>query len=289
MIVRFSEDGSPSRLKRFFHALRQPINLKSMSDEVVEQLPEEDRSGYINEQIVARLVIMYLILMVFLLSNIVATFNYVMADIILPVNQGSTGDLRTWSAIVLNTPFSGGWLGTFPWYGNDLLPPLTVDTFHETWDWVYFLIPVSDNPNLAATLIPFLLIMPMVMGLIYLIPLARRSIRESYLPSLLFLNFGMLTVMYGVFNCFAVSLYLLDPSASITFGLYTVSASVLNGLPTLVMTYLIPVLLGFFLIFMVIGRKLGRIYYPESRRAQRFFMVFVALTYWLSLFFVILV
>ena len=242
-----------------------------------------------NEQIVARLVIMYLILMVFLLSNIVATFNYVMADVILPVNQGSTGDLRTWSAILLNTPFSGGWLGTFPWYGNDLLPPLTVDTFHETWDWVYFLIPVSDNPNLAATLIPFLLIMPMVMGLIYLIPLARRSIRESYLPSLLLFNFGMLTVMYGMFNCFAVSLYLLDPLASITYGLYTVSAASMSGIPALMVPILTLAFLGFFLIFMVLGRKLGRIHYPESQKAQRFFMMFVALTYWLSLFFVILV
>ncbi len=289
LIVRYSEDSSSSRAKRFFHALRHPVALKSMSDEVVGQLPEEERDGYLKGQLVARLVVVYLVLMVFLLGNIIATFNYVMADVIFPINQGSTGDLRIWSAVVLNNPFSGGWLGTFPWYGGGTLPPLNVDTYHEPWDWVYWLAPITDNPEFVSNIFPVFLITPVLMGLVYLIPLARRSIRESYLPSLLLFNSGMLSMMYGIFNCFAVTQYLLDPSSTITYGLVTVTAASMHGLPLSMMQLLVPALIGFFLVFMVLGKKLGGIHYPENQKAQRFFLMFVALTYWISLYFVILV
>jgi len=289
LIVRYSEEGSSSGVKRFFHALRQPVALKSMSDEVVGQLPEEERGSYLKGQIVARLVIVYLVLMVFLLGNIIATFNYVMADVIFPINQGSTGDLRLWSAVVLNNPFSGGWLGTFPWYGSGGLPSMNIDTYHEPWDWLYFLAPTTDNPDFVATAFPVYLIIPVLMGLVYLIPLARKSIRESYLPSLLLSISGMLSMVYGIFNCFAISQYLLDPTSTITFGYYSVTGASMNGLPLSMMQFLIPTLIGFFLIFIVLGKKLGGIHYPENQKAQRLFMLFVTLTYWLSLFFVILV
>ncbi len=289
MIVKYSEKDSDSRLKRWFYLARTPIRLESLSDDTIKQIPEEGKSPYIRKEILLRLCVVYLVIGLFLLSNIIGTFYHVMADALLPMGQGSTGDMRTWSAIVLTTPFSGGWTGTFPWYGYGFWPPAYIDAYNEPWNWIFHLAALSDNPGFFDGVAPYLFLIPLLLGVVLLLPLAKRSIRESFLPSFFHLHISMMVIMSSFFNCFAEAFALQVLASSITYGQYTVDAGDLNGLPLTMLITLIPILILAFAFFIGISYKIGKKQYGDSKKAQWLYVSNTAVFYWLSLLLAIVV
>ncbi len=287
--LRFSDETSSSRWKRWLHSLRQPIRLQSLSDEAIQDMPETDRTAYIKRELALRLLAVYLVIGVFLLSNIVGTFYHIMADVLNDVSQGSSGLIRTWSAIVFTTPFSGGWLGTFPWYGYGLWPPSNLDVYHEPWSWVYHTAALAGDPSFFSGMADELIAIPIVVGVILLLPLARRSVRTAFLPSILHLHISLLVLVGGLFNCFAQAFRLDVLGETLVFGLYEVSASDLNGLPTLMISIIFPILVIIFLMFMGLSYKLGKTHYPESKRARALFILNTTVLYWFSLVLAIIV
>ena len=287
--LRFSDETSSSRWKRWLYVISQPIQLRSLSDETIQELPETDRPSYIKRELVLRLFAVYLVIGVFLLANILGTYYHIMADVLNDVHQGSTGLLRTWSAVVLTTPFSGGWLGTFPWYGYGLWPPSNLDVYHEPWSWVYHTAALAGDPSFFPGMADELLVIPIIVGVILLLPLARRSVRTAFLPSILHLHISLLVLVGGLFNCFAQAFRLAVLGETLVFGLYEVSASDLNGLPSLMISLILPILFVIFLLFLGISYKLGKGYYPESKRARMLFILNTTILYWLSLVLAIIV
>lgn len=281
--IRFSDATSSSRWKRWLHAIRQPITFQSLSDEVLCELSDEARRSYIQREVVLRLLASYLVIGVFLLSNMIGTFYHIMADVLNDVSQGSSGLLRTWSAVVFTTPFSGGWLGTFPWYGYGLWPPSHLDIYHEPWSWVYHTAALAGDPSFFLGIADELLVIPIIVGVIFLLPLARRSVRTAFLPSIVHLHISLLVLVGGLFNCFAQAFRLDILGETLVFGLYEVNTCDLNGLPSLMILSILPILLLIFLSFLGMSYKIGKGHYPVSRRSKVLFALNTTVLYWLSL------
>jgi len=289
MIVRYSDENSTRKFRRWFYAARKPLGFKSLSDEDILQVPEEDRTQYLTREIILRLFAVYLVIVVFFLTNIIGSFYTVMADVVQEVGNTGSIEVRTWSAIVMTTPFSGGWSGTFPWYGYGLWPPAYLEVYHEPWNWVFHTSALTDNPDFFSSMAVDIIFVPVIVGAILLIPLARRSVREAFLPSILHLHVSMMIMMSSIFNCFAEAFKLVILSYSITYGQYTIDATDLNGLPSTILLTLIPVLLVMFVLFVGISYSLARTQYSTSVKGKRIFVANTALLFLISLVLAILV
>ena len=211
-----------------------------------------------------------------------------MADVNMEIGQSSSDSVRTWTWIVIETPFSGGWLGSFPWYGSGGLPPSGLDIFHDPWSWLYFVAALADNPEFVTGIFPDVLVVPVIVSLIFLLPLIRKTFRESFVPSLILLMSGMLTMSSSIFRCFAQALSIEFGSGSIQFGLLVITQMDLDGLALLMMQILIPFILLMFLLFLLLGWKLAKIHYPEKKLSRQLFLLFTVGSYWLSLFSIII-
>ncbi len=290
VIIKYSDENSPSRLRRWLNSARQPIHLRSLLDEDIQQVPEIERVQYVKDGILSRLLAVYLFIGLLLLTNIIGTFYNTMADVIMPIGNAGEEEIRVWSAIVITTPFSGGWTGTFPWYGFSFWPPAYPEVYHETWNWVYHTTAlVTGNDYFFQGISQDLFILPLIVGIVFLIPLARKSVREAFLPSILHFHVAMLTIMSTVFNCFSEAFKLEILSNTITFGNYVVGAADLNGLPASVISTLVPVLLVAFMAFFGLSYKLAETHYSTSTRGKWLFVANTSILYWLSFIMVILV
>ncbi|MFW9953818.1 MAG: hypothetical protein ACFFD3_04620 [Candidatus Thorarchaeota archaeon] len=283
LIVKYSDENSPSRVRRWFHSARSPVELKSLSKGSIEQIPEEGRSGYISREVTLRLVAIYLVIGIFILSNIIGIYYHVMGDVLQTISNYGEEEIRLWSAIVYTTPFSGGWTGTFPWYGNGLWPLSYPETYHESWNWIFHTSAlVTGNPYFFEGVAEDLIIIPLVFCIVILIPLARKSVREAFLPSLLHLHVSMLILASTLFNCFAEAFKLAILSNPITFGEYTVGAADLNGLPSQVIGVLMPLIFVVFLVYLGISYKLAQNHYNTSKKGKWIFVANTIVLYWLS-------
>jgi hypothetical protein len=288
LIYRISDKESPNKIRCYLVRLIEPVKLDTLSDEKLSQLADEEKRGYLKEELGLRLAVVYLALGVFILCNMIGTYYYIMGDLIETITQGSTGLERTWSSLVINTPFSGGWYGSLPWYGHSLLPPLGSDTFHDVWSWVFFTSAITDNPDFIPSFFPGYTLTTMVIGASFLVPLLHRSFRESFVPSLFLFNTGMLTITSSLFSCFARAWQIQFGSISIRFGLFEVSAEEFGDLPMQVVSTYFPVISILFLAFLGLGWLLGRVHYREQKKSHILFVLYIAATYWLSLFFTML-
>ncbi|MHA1907460.1 MAG: hypothetical protein ACW98Y_09220 [Candidatus Thorarchaeota archaeon] len=290
LVVRFSDEDSASRFRKWLHTVRRPLGFKSLSNEDIQQVAEEKRSQYVTREVLYRLVAVYLIIGVFLLSNIIGSFYHVIADVVQDIGNAGASEIRTWSAIVFATPFSGGWSGTFPWYGYGLWPLPYPETYHEPWNWVFHTTAlVTGNPNFFQNIAVDLILIPVIFGIILLIPLVRRSVREAFLPSLLHLHVSMLLFASTLFNCFAEAFKLAILASPITIGQYQTSAEDLNGLPLQILVTLLPVLIVVFLVYLGISYKLAQTHYGDSTKGMWLFVANTSVLYWLSLVLAILV
>jgi hypothetical protein len=290
VIIRFGVETSESRIRRLFFSARKPLEFNSLSNEDLQQVPDTERSRYVTHEVVARLVTIYLVIGIFLLSNIIGTFYHVMADVLQHVGNYGEEEIRMWSAIVFTTPFSGGWIGTFPWYGYGFWPSPFPETYHEPWNWLFHTTSlVTGNPTFFQDMAQDFVFIPMIFGLILLLPLARKSVWESFLPSILHLNVSMLIMVNSLFNGFAEAFKLVVLSQSITFGGFTVNASSLYGLPFSFMISVLSILIIMFILFFGFSYRLARNHYSSSRKGKWLFVANTTILFWLSLILTIIV
>ena len=212
----------------------------------------------------------YLALVLFLVTFMIGEFYEVMFDLALPVSQGNTGDLRIASSVVFQGLFNAGWIGTLPWLGHI--------TYHETWSWIFFTAAFTDNPQFLSSIIEVLFLISMGVGAVFLLPLASKRIRQSFLPSLFFFMSGMMIFTKAATGCFATGLALALGTKQIEFTSIVATGSMISGL-WYVVGFGFIVVLGMFLLFIIIGRKLWKIFYPDSE-FRKWFMVFITLSYW---------
>ena len=218
-----------------------------------------------------RMYFYYLGLVLFIVTFMISEFYEVMLDLALPVSQGNTGETRIVSSVMFQGIFNSGWLGSLPWRG--------VVTYHETWSWILHTAAFTDNPGFLSTIITVLFLFSMGVGIVFLLPLALKQIRRTFLPSMFFYLTGMMVFSKAALGCVATGLALAF-GAEIEYGVIAVTGPMIPGLWYVVVLGLL-VVLGMFVIFILIGRRLWKVHYPESD-FRKWFMIYITLFYWVG-------
>ena len=272
LTIPWLRNGSGSKLRRYLSYFVSPPRIGSNKSEIPNADTEEERPVLCREDKV-RLFFFYLGIVLFLVSFMIGEFYEVMFDLMLPVNQGSTGEFRTVTSVIFQNPFNAGWMGALPWTGYV--------TFHETWNWILFTAALTDNPNFLGSIVIALLLFSIGGGLAFLAPLTIKSIRHSFLPSMFFFTTGMTIFTKVVAGYFAEALALVLLNVQLQYMHLVVIAGMIPNLVGLIVSGLL-LMLGMFALFIVLGRKLWRVYYTDSK-SMTGFMVYITLTFVLGL------
>ncbi|MHA2245620.1 MAG: hypothetical protein ACXADY_11705, partial [Candidatus Hodarchaeales archaeon] len=244
LVYWLSKAKTNSKVKKFASEFFiKPLPLEPLHTELSNTSDLSEMKNKFTKQLSYRILLIYGGVILFFLGNLIGLFHFILADIGLPITQGSTGDTRVWNSIVLYSPFSGGWMGFFPWYGSFPYPPMNLDTFHEIWSWIFFTSTITDNPAFLTDTVWMILVGSVLSGLLFLIPLLFGVIRKSFLPSMFFFSTGMLTTTRGVFSCFSQAFRLEFASGSVTYGIGTITKKNLEPVTDLLDSFVLPLLL----------------------------------------------
>jgi hypothetical protein len=258
-------DGSASRLRRYLSYLVNPPFLANDTSSI-----RKDK---------ARIYFYYLGIILFLVSFVISEFYEVMLDLFLPITQGSTGEMREAVSVVFQSPFSAGWFGSLPWMGLDM--------YHETWHWIYFTGAITDNPDFLHLISLRLIVYSIGVGLVFLIPLVLKRIRQSFLSSMFFFMIGMIILTKAAISSLAYAAALAYGGAELEYSIFTTTGAMIPGLVNWVLV-LFLVVLAMFVLFTLLGRRLWKVFYSDSR-TRNWFTVYIALCFWMVLVVTILV
>ena len=276
LVIPMLRNGSGNKFRRYLSYMVSPPRIGSYTSVSTED-DQEKVSMWREDKV--RLFFYYLGIALFLISFVIGEFYEVMFDLALPVTQGSTGELRTVSSVIFNSPFSAGWVGALPWAG--------IVFYYEPWKWILFTSAFTDNPDFFGELVIALLLISIAVGSVYLTPLAIKRIRHSFLPSMFFFMTGMTIFSKAAIGCIAQASVLAFGNASIQY-LNLVATG--DNIPILssVLAIGIPVILAMFALFIVLGRKLWQVHYTDSK-SKSWFTVYITLSYWSGFLLTILV
>lgn len=271
LIIPSLRKSTGSKIRRYLSYLITPPQIGSLKTDEPETL---------RRQIKVRLFFVYIGIAIFLISFMIGEFYQVILDIILPVTQGSTGASRVVSSVVFLSPFSAGWVGSLPWYGAFPLPGL-IGTYHEPWRWFFATAAFTDNPNFMGTMVTVMLLFSAIVGIVYLAPLASKTIRRSFMPSMFFFMTSMMVFTKAAIDAFAQACSLAFLNGEIQIGLLVITGDMV---PNLVQGILvsIPIILAMFGLFSLIGWKLWKVHYSDTN-SRKWFMLFITLSFWLGL------
>ncbi|MHA2358967.1 MAG: hypothetical protein ACXAB5_01735 [Candidatus Thorarchaeota archaeon] len=278
LIIPSLKKGSSSKLRRYLSYLVKPPRIGSLESPSKEG-DVESRSSALWREVKVRLFFVYLAIALFLVSFMISEFYQVMFDLFLPVTQGSTGAIRTVTSIVFTSPFEFGWIGAMPWYGQ-LPAPAGLGTYHTSWSWIFTTAAFTDNPDFLNTMVIVMLLISIIVGFVFLAPLASRTIRHSFLPSMFFFLTGMMVFTKVAVSSIsqAISLAL---GGQVKYGIMTVSGDMI---PNLVQGIAIgfPIVLAMFCLFVGFGWKLWKVHYGDSV-SRKWFIVYITMSFWLGL------
>ena len=173
-------------------------------------------------------------------------------------------------------------MGSLPWYTSIAHPLGGFDVYHDVWEWVYFTGAFTDNHAFFPDNLVSMILITSIIGLLILLPLKSKRVRETYTFSLFYLVTSMLVITRSFFSCFAQAWNLQFNGAVIQFGLIVVNGN-MTPFTNEVFILTIPFIILFYVLFMGIGWKLSRTHYSENTSYRRWFLVFLTLVYWMSL------
>ncbi len=284
VLYQIANRNPSNRLGRFASILTKPIPLKSLQPDDVESSSAKDVRFHVRKQLVSRYFLIVLLLVLFLVSNLLATFYQIMSDYAINIIDPEFVS-STWTNIITESPFKGGWYGTFPWYGDRFLPPEGEIVYHETWNWIYFSAGITDDSTFFMGATNIVLIMTILIGLLFLIPLVAKPIRNSFSQSLFFFLTGMLVFTRGIFGYFSQAWNLEYGSSFLQYGVRLVTSGQLQVTTEVaIISNLLPIIGILCVFFVFCGGLLWKRHYPNHRRSHLFFMVYIAISYWMSLF-----
>jgi hypothetical protein len=287
LLYWISKRGNSSKINRFVSKyIIQPLPLDPLHPEISEYSSDPKMRSKFTQQLSYRLILIYGGIFLFILGNLIGEFYLLFADLSQSITQGTTGSQRVWSNIVFSSPFNGGWMGFFPWYGGMPLPPINLDSYHDPWSWILFTASSTDNPAFVDDMVWRVLLGSILSGFVFLTPLVFSFIRKSFLPSMFFFFTGMLTSMKAIFSCFGQAFKLEFTSGSITYGIKTITKKDLMSITDLLGSFILPLLfisIVFFLLFSFLGNKIWRSHYSEQSGSHNWFRLFLTLSYWGSL------
>ncbi|MHA1959020.1 MAG: hypothetical protein ACW99U_02235 [Candidatus Thorarchaeota archaeon] len=249
-----------------------------------DSLSSESEKLQLKNQLLTTLAFVYIAIALFLISNVIAEFYVVVGDISFNITQGTTDFARTVTSVEILNPFYGGWIGSFPWYGSFELPPTNSEVFHNTWNWVFFTAARTDNANFFGGMIEDMFYRVLPFGILFLLPLAIRSIRESAVPSFFQLITSMTITSRVTFGVFAQAWNLHFGGTTLQYGIAVVNGEMLPVLTT-VLGYAVVFIVGIYIVYVVLAVGLWRVHYPQKERSKVSYILLVSAYYWLSLIF----
>lgn len=264
--------GSGSKLRRYLSYLITPPQIDTSTSTTSEDDSDQaQESGWRKTKV--KIFFYYLGIALFLVSFMIGEFYEVVFDLLLPVQQGSTGEFRTVTSIVFQTPYNAGWIGSLPWTG--------LISYHEAWSWIYFTAAFTDNPDFLGSVVTALLQISIVVGFVYLVPLAIRRIRHSFLPSMFFFMTGMMIFTKIAIGGLAYALALAFGNAELKYGSLIVNGGMIPDLIEVIAVG-VPIVFAMFAFFILLGRKIWQVHYSDSK-SRNGFMTYITLSYWLGL------
>jgi len=272
IIIPWLKNGSGSKLRRYLSYTITPPRIGSEESEVPDSGTKEKHAAQSREDKV-KLYFFYLGIALFLVSFVIGEFYEVMIDLLLPINQTGVEEMRTATTVVFQSLFNAGWVGALPWTG--------FTTYHETWNWVFVTAAITDNPHFLSSLVTWLLLFSIIIGIVFLSPLAIKRIRHSFLPSMFFFMVGMTIFTKAAVGYFAETLVLAFTHLELHYMHITVTGDMIPNL-TGVLTSCILLIPIMFAIFVLFGRRLWKIYYTDSR-SRNWFTVYITLSFWLGI------
>lgn len=259
LVITWLSNGNGSRLRRYLSYLITPPRIDS------------DTSTWRGDKI--KLFFFYLGIILFLTSVVIGEFYEVMIDLILPVTQGNTGEMRIVISVIFQSPFRVEWLGSLPWMG--------VNTYHETWSWIFFTAAYTDNPVFLSTLIETLTLFSIAVGFVFLAPLAFKRIRQSFLPSMFFFTTGMTIFSKAAISWLGYGIALVFGNAELEYITLGATGDMIPGLINVIVVG-IPIVLAMFIFFIALGRKLWQVHFDDSK-SRTWFSLYITLIFWLGL------
>jgi hypothetical protein len=222
----------------------------------------------------------YLVVFLFLLVNLISEFYFLMGDAGFEVTQGSTGDVREISKIVLESPWWSGWYGNLPWYGYYPSPLAGSNLFHNTWEWTLFTAYTVDNPVFLEGAIISHTVVAVVAASFFLAPLLLRRVRNAFLPAFFLLTTGIFSYIRPMFGLFSQAFALQFEGDSLQFG-----ASVNEGTQFIGTTAmglmglsLIHIVIAA-MVFIGIGWFLSKRHFPDSSQSRVLIILLLILGY----------
>ena len=272
LAIPWLKNGSSSRLRRYLSYTITPPRLGAESSTVDSETSEQKSISSMHDDRV-KIYFYYLGIALFLISFILAEFYQVMLDASFPVNQSNTGEYRIVTKIVFQSLFNVGWVGSLPWFG--------VAAYHQTWNWILFTSAITDNPNFLASFVIAMTLFIIGVGIVFLAPLAIKSIRHSFVPAMFFFMTGMTIFTKAAVGYFAGALHLLYGTIEFDYTHIVATGSMIPNF-TGVLTSCILLILPMFVFFVFLGRNLWRKFYDDSR-SRNWFTVYIALSFWIGL------
>ncbi len=270
--IPWLKNGGGSRLRRYLSYAITPPQLTS--DESVNGDDVQEGGSGLSRDDKVKLYFYYIGIALFLVSFIIGEFYEVIIDVMIPINQGSTGEYREITSVVFQSFFNAGWVGSMPWFG--------FSTYHETWDWIFYTAAITDNPHFLAAIVEVLVLFSIGVGIAFLSPLVIKSIRHSFVPSLFFFMTGMTIFTKAAVGYFAGALHLLYSTIVFEYTPLVVTGSMIpnySGVITSCVLLIVPM----FAFFVLLGRKLWKNYYTDSK-SKNWFTVYITLVFWIGLF-----
>ncbi len=271
LINLWLKKGGASKIRRYLSYLVSPPKIDSSGSTSLEGSEPVRAARWRTTKV--KLFFYYFGIALFLVSFMIGEFYEVMFDLLLPVSQGSTGEFRSVTSIVFQTPYSAGWIGALPWSG--------LVRYHETWNWIFLTSAFTDNPSFLLSVSVILLLISVVGGFVFLAPLATKRIRHSFMSSMFFFMTSMTIFTKVAISSLGYAMALAFGNVELIYSNLVATGSMIPGLLDFIAVG-IPIVLAMFAFFIVLGRRLWRTYYTDSK-SRNGFMLYITLSFCVSL------
>ncbi len=237
-------------------------------------------SDALKNRLQAKLTLVYAGIFLFVIGNFLGLFYFIMSDLLMTFGNGGTEDFRIWTAMVITSPFSGGWQGSLPWEGGFYFPPFRANAYHETWNYIFATSEVTDNPNFLAVMVYSIIINGFVFSIIFNTPLLIKRVRNSVLPTLFFFFISMTILSKSLFVCFYELLMMEYGSVGQYGPIYVSQPHIFLNFTNFIL-YLTIAIIFIYLLFLYLGVKIMKKFSLENNK--KLFMFYISLYYWISL------
>ena len=303
LLVNFlAKSEKNSWINRFAKFLTQPFQFKTLQNNPdLKDLPEIKTRKIVRKELLFRLNLIYFIILIFIFCSFLGELYQVLADrtlliIFTNIVTDSSTPSSVWTSVVIESPFSSGFRGFQPWYGEYPNPILEAQYYHRTWEWIFYTSGLYNNlfPNmqydffgtsvnsLVYTYSSLTIVFTLVIGGVFLLPLLWKNIRQSFLASLFFFEAGMIIGTKGVFSCFAEAWKIEVNGKILQYGASIISRSTISA--QWVILGLVPIIVGLYFLFLWLGNKLWKVHYSQTHSiSKRTFLISVSINYLVAL------